>query len=190
MIDCSAANAVIHPYKSTVGMGQELTYANDRELAANLASDTGSMEFKFPSAPRVPKHLRLQSQGTEQYFPVWSAQEQLHSVNVLGTEINKRSFGAADRVGAIGRWIQTNFFNPRIQYSRVLPGSQVRRLMNSTGKQKVVIYQLRFLDPSCNGIPGWRSNFKLNRSRGFLLHDDRPWGNAITVANVPYPQAH
>ena len=23
-----------------------------------------------------------------------------------------------------------------------------------------------------------------------MLHDDRPWGNAITVADVPYPQAH
>ena len=23
-----------------------------------------------------------------------------------------------------------------------------------------------------------------------MLHDDRPWRNAITVADVPYPQAH
>lgn len=35
-------------------MGQELTNANDRYLAVNLALDIGSIEFKFPSAPRVP----------------------------------------------------------------------------------------------------------------------------------------
>ena len=35
-----------------------------------------------------------------------------------------------------------------------------------------------------------RCNFKLNRSGGFLPHDDRSRGNAITVADVPHPQAH
>ena len=62
--------------------------------------------------------------------------------------------------------------------------------MHPAGKQKVVVYQLRFLDPCCNGLFCWRGDFKLNRPGGFLLHDDRPWGNAITVTDVPYPQAH
>jgi hypothetical protein len=35
----------------------------------HLASDTGSLAFKFPSAPRVPKHLRPPCQGTKQCFP-------------------------------------------------------------------------------------------------------------------------
>ena len=62
--------------------------------------------------------------------------------------------------------------------------------MNPAGKQKVVFDQLRFLDPYCNGISCWGSNFKLHRSGGFLLHDDRSGGNAVTVADVPYSQAH
>ena len=41
----------------------ELTYANDWYLAANLASDTGSTEFKLLSAPKAPKHPRPQGQG-------------------------------------------------------------------------------------------------------------------------------
>ena len=49
---------------STSGLGHDLTYANDRYLAADLASDAGSTEFKFLSAPRAPKHPRPQSQGT------------------------------------------------------------------------------------------------------------------------------
>jgi hypothetical protein len=51
--------------------GYDQAYANDRHLAANLATDTGSMEFKFPLAPRVPKHLRPQCQDTGRCFPTW-----------------------------------------------------------------------------------------------------------------------
>lgn len=62
--------------------------------------------------------------------------------------------------------------------------------MNPAGKQVVIVSQLRFLNPCCNSILCRRCNFKLNGSGGFLLNDDRPRGNAITVADVPYPQSH
>ena len=94
-------------------------------------------------------------------------QKQLHRTNVLSTAINQRCLSATDRMGAVSRWIQSDFFNPRIQYSCVLPSSQVRRFMNPAGKQKVVVYQLRLLDPCRNGIPCWRCNFKLNWSAVF-----------------------
>ena len=94
-------------------------------------------------------------------------QKQLNCPNVLGTAVDQRCFSAANRVGAIGCWIQTDFLNPGIQYSCVLPSPQVWRFMNPAGKQKVVVDQLRFLDPCCNGISCWGSNFKLHRSGGF-----------------------
>ena len=53
--------------------GHKLTYARERWLAANLSSDPGWMEFKFPSVLRAPKHLRLQCQGIGQCFPTWCA---------------------------------------------------------------------------------------------------------------------
>jgi hypothetical protein len=70
-------------------MGYELSLINDRYLVANLALDTGWIAFKFPSAPRVPKRLRLQRQGTEQYLPVWSVLRAIAQPNVLGTAIDQ-----------------------------------------------------------------------------------------------------
>ena len=56
---------------SKAAMGHDLTYGNDWYRAANLALHTGSIKFKFPSALKVPKHLRHQCRGTAPCFPTW-----------------------------------------------------------------------------------------------------------------------
>ena len=67
--DMNGSKVVESSSSQTGALRQLPTLANDRQLAANSALDTGSTEFKFPSVPTVPKHLRPQYQDTEQCFP-------------------------------------------------------------------------------------------------------------------------
>lgn len=66
--------------------GPNLTCAMNLKLEPNLTPRTGSMEFKFSSVPRVPKHLRPQCQDSGQCFLTWCvlraiAQPEYYSYN-------------------------------------------------------------------------------------------------------------
>ena len=148
------------------------------------------MKFKFQSAPRVPKHLRPQCQGTEQCSQVWNAPEAIELPECFWYGDRSKMLWCGESCGCHRPLDPAQFLQSSNSVFARTACPQVWRFMNPAGKQKVVVCQLRFLDPCCNGIRCWRCNFKLNRSRGFLLHDDRSGRNAITVANVPYPQAH
>ena len=54
-------------------MGQAPPFASDRYQAANSATDTDSMGFKFLAARAVRVHPRLRYQKPAQLFPVWYA---------------------------------------------------------------------------------------------------------------------
>src|SRR5437868_14279517 len=91
---------------------------------------------------------------------------------------------------AIGGWVEPNFPDPGIYNSGVLPGRQMWRHMQSTGKQKVLRIEARAINPRCQHLPCLLCDLKLNRTLGFLLHDNRPSSNPVTVRYVTHSKTN
>jgi hypothetical protein len=66
----------------------------------------------------------------------------------------------------------------------VLPGAQVERFMEAAWEEVVLLAQTCLLDLSGHGLARGLGDLELHRSRGLLLHDDGPRGEAVTVVDV------
>ena len=80
--------------------------------------------------------------------------------------------------------IKPDFLDPGIDDVGVLPGAQVERSMEAACEEVVFRAQTCLLDPSGHGLPRGLGDLELHRSRGLLLHDDGPRGDAVAVADV------
>jgi len=76
--------------------------------------------------------LDLDAEVQDGAFQLGVSQQQLHSPDVLGASVDPGRFGATYWVGAKGCRIETDFLDPRIRNTCVLPGPQVRGVMNAT----------------------------------------------------------
>ena len=87
-------------------------------------------------------------------------------------------------MGSILRAIQTQFIYPVPENPSVLPGTQVGRIVESTGKKKVVGFQCRLLDPRLQGLSSNSRNLELHWTLGLVLHDDGSVGHLIAMGHV------
>jgi hypothetical protein len=72
----------------------------------------------------------------------------------------------------------------------VLPRSEVRRVMEPAGEQKVVRAEGRRFDPSGHSLPcGWR-DLELHRAMGLVLHRGCASSHLFPMANIAALQGH
>ena len=58
------------------------------------------------------------------------------------------------------------------------------RLSITAGKQVIIRFQSRLVDPCRDRFPGLLGDFKLYGLVGFLLHHNRSFGDTLTVRNI------
>jgi len=116
------------------------------------------------------------------------SKEQLNSTQVLSASVDQGSFCTTHGVRTVGSNVQTDFCNPRINDSCVLPSREVVRVVDPAWKQIGVGLKLSLLDPSGNGISRRRGDFKLDRALRLLLKHDGARGNVIRRTDIAHPQ--
>jgi hypothetical protein len=97
------------------------------------------------------------------------AEQQLHRPQVLGPTVDQGRLGAAQRMRAIGGWIQPDHGDPPVSQAGVLASRQVRRVMDPTREQEGVWSQLRPGDPGGHGLPGPVGELELHRLLDLVL---------------------
>lgn len=84
----------------------------------------------WPSYLSLLGHLQrvfnLNAQITHRTLQLCVPEKQLDGAEVLRPPVDQGGLGAAHRVRAVGRWIQTNFRDPSVKDSGILPCAEVR----------------------------------------------------------------
>ena len=93
-------------------------------------------------------------------------------------------------MGSISSWINTNWCNPMLNYSSILPRWKVWRMMNSTWEKVIISFQLSLANPIHQRVSGLFRYLKLKRPMGFLLHYDCAWWHPASLGNVANFQFH
>jgi hypothetical protein len=159
-------------------------------VASQLAVNPTQPHFllRFSLLRQLQSVVYLDAEVTNRAFELGVAQEELYGAQVLCSSINQRRFGAAYGVGTVSGRIEPNLLDLGIYDPSVLPGAQMRRLTNPAWKEEVVGPKVRHCNPAGQSGPCRLSDFELHRSRGFLLHDDRPRSDSFAVTDVSNSQ--
>jgi hypothetical protein len=93
-------------------------------------------------------------------------------------------------MGSIGAYVQTNFGDPRFNYSGLLPSREMRGQSYPARKQIILRFECCAADPDEDRFSGRLRDFELNGTLGFLLHDDGSRSDSITVCDISDAQLH
>ena len=130
--------------------------------------------------------VHLDAQISHRRLKLGMSEQQLDGPQILRAPINQSRLGSPHRVRAVARRVKSKFLDPSFKNARVLPGTEMRRVVNATRKQKVVGPQPRLLYPLLHCVASRLRDLGLHRSLGFVLHHDRTRCNLITVADVAH----
>ena len=81
--------------------------------------------------------------------------------------------------------IETQFLYPAFEDVRVLPGPQMRRVVDPAWKGGVVRPQPGLLHPLLHGFARGRGDLELHRALSLVLHDHGARSHLVAMANVP-----
>lgn len=95
---------------------------------------------------------------------------------------------ATHGVGTIRRKVQTDFCDPRIDDSCVLPGRQVVRAVDTAWKEIGVGLKLRLIDPIGDCISRRLSDLELDWALRLLLKDNGARGDVIRRTDIAHMQ--
>lgn len=109
---------------------------------------------------------------------------QLNCAEVLRSAVNERSLGASHGVRSILCRIQTKLQHPALKNSGVLTRPEMRRLVKSARKDKVLRFQLSGLDPLLKRFTSGRRQFELDGVMSFVLHDSCSRSDLVAMANI------
>ena len=81
-------------------------------------------------------------------------------------------------------WVESEFLDPPLENSGVLPRAQMRRVVNPTGEDEVVSSEACLLDPFLHSVAGCRRDLELHRTLRLVLHHHRARCHLVAMADV------
>ena len=152
------------------------------------------------TGPRLRLHLRLfchferiinfDTQVPHGAFQLAMPEQELDRAKILCPSINEGGLGAPQRVRSVGRRIQTDLPHPATDDASILTRGEVRRAAKPAWEHEIVSSQTSLPKPRAQNLPRLFRNLELHRALSFLLHNDRPCSDPVSVDKIADPQLH
>jgi hypothetical protein len=168
--------------RQCTGRHPDSRIASDRRRTYGRRSHSPASDFRLLGD--LESIIDFDAEVPYRRFQLGVSEEQLHGAEVLGAPIDQRRLRPAHGVRAIVGAVQSQVLNPVLEDPCVLPGSEMRRIVEPAGEEEGFRLQPGKPNPRLQSVPGSWRDLELHGALGLVLHDSGARRNLVSMTDV------